>query len=246
MLSIIYKPYADISCITIRPDSDIKGIVFAYHGWTSCKDALVELGVEIAKQGLLVIMPDAFQHGERQISEIKTEDFPKVLWHTSQEFEGILSEVQAIYGNQLPIGMTGISMGGVLTAMLFTQYKCIHKAAILMGTPNLTGFFKELTLQYTKSNVEDSFKALNIPLMIFDMDLAKHIKDIDYRQLYFWHAKNDGVVPFKFTQAFVEEATAKGYGSQIIFEVSEQEGHHVPHPVKRQAAKFLAASLNNS
>lgn len=241
MLQLDYRSFADIPSIVIEnQEKPSKGIVFAYHGWTNSKDTLVELGVEIAKHHLLVIMPDAYQHGQRQTVSDQEQNFIETLWFTSHEFLSILKEVQDQWGNDLPVYVAGISMGAILSGMLFHDYDFIQKAGILMGTLHLRDFLNELSHTYAHQDIETSLKAGNIPSSLLSSDLSADIDHIEKRQLYIWHSKNDSVVPFDLTATFVEQAKQAGYTDNIHFEVADNEGHRVPHAIKKACAEFLS------
>lgn len=240
-LEIDYPCFANIPCTSICPqDTQPKGLVFAYHGWTVSKEDIMDFGQEIAQCNLLVIMPDAYQHGQRQTVSDQEQNFLESLWMTFQEFPQILQAVQDRWGTDLPISVTGISMGGIISGMLFYQHLFIQKAGILMGTFNLEEFLDSLSQSYLHQPIETTLSTYHLPKEFLQYDLSQNISRIGDRELYIWHGKNDEVVPFSLMNNFVSQAHRAGFGEHITFDISEEIGHSVPAMIKKVCAEFLS------
>src|SRR5690606_19495479 len=73
------------------------------------------------------------------------------------------------------VGVAGTSMGGITTAAALSQYQWLNSAAILMGSPKLTTFARELVATYEKLGelpmTKEEVDKLYETLQTFDLSL---------------------------------------------------------------------------
>lgn len=140
MINIISKSLSNITILELVKHnlSDEKlPVVFFYHGWDSYKERVLEEAYELAQENFRVILPDAPSHGVRKNN--KHNDlliFWEVVKKTVEEFPLIVEHY--IYKNKIDserIAVSGLSMGGIITSAILTQYDFVKTASILMGSP---------------------------------------------------------------------------------------------------------------
>lgn len=238
-------PYLEIT----RADQVSNHYCLAYHGWTNSKDEHVRLGIELANQGLHVFMPDCLHHGERQSPTLPPEAFVEGLAQSLCEFKQFETLIQTRTENPRPIiDVCGISMGGIISAMLLATYPQIHGGGLLMGTPKLRDFFLYIlkTHKPDVGNPEAYLDSSDFPTNFFDADLSLHLANLAGKPLYIWHAEDDPLVPFNLTKAFVDQLQASSLAVTLDTHFDARGGHQVPFARERDLAKFLARNTQTS
>lgn len=223
--------------------------VFFYHGWTSVKESSIVNGYELAKRGFRAILPDAYLHGERAAHDAAREnmDFWDVILHNIQEINTIKKDYME---NNLidseRIGVAGLSMGGMTTNAMLTQFPWIKVAGILMGSPSPVDFSKwildspwaeGLDFEVTDAQIEEAAK----PLKKIALNLQP--EKIAGRPVYYWHGTNDDVVPYSLTDDFIKEIEGKPYAENVRFETTVGGVHKVPYDISEKMADFFAQHL---
>lgn len=234
-------------------ESRVLPLVVFYHGWESRKERVLEYGYTLAKKGFRVILPEAWNHGDRKVNKNKEQDsldFWEVVVQNVKEFPLIAKHY--IENNQVlegKISVAGLSMGGITVSAMLTQYDWIHSAAILMGSPAPIEFSKWLLKNYTidgtalydtldKEEVEKRLAKLN------PISLSEHPEKIANRPIYFWHEIDDPIVPIHLTKNFIEDIKNQSYSRRLEFEFSEGVDHAVPREIVIKAAEFLAKVID--
>lgn len=230
-------------------------LVIFYHGFSNTKDGMMTYGNEVAKKGFRVIMPDAKHHGERRafgldynanglvfFEAIKTniEEFPKITHHFSSK-----DLIQDDF-----IGVAGMSMGGMTSSLLTRSNSNINATVILMGTPQQEVFNNWLINQYI-SQIEDSLPVNEYAKTMYDQmtqffqlhDLGQSREAIASRPILFWHSKQDPVVPYTFTEEFVQQVSQTEEGKYVYLKLDDGGGHKVPYKEMARMAEFFSASL---
>lgn len=226
--------------------------VFFYHGWESYKERVLEHGYSLAQAGFRVVLPEAYNHGERRTSQRLVHNpmnFWEVVTKSVQEFPLIAEtyvKENKTRANQ--IGVAGLSMGGITTSAILTQYKWVKTASILMGSPSPIQFTKWL-LQNYKVDGKPIYDSLDSELVatrlneLTPMSLNLQAEKIAGRPIYFWHGEKDIVVPAKITQDFVEKHQGTKYGEHITFELTEGVGHKVPKDITAKTTEYFKKNL---
>lgn len=231
-----------------KEDKVLPLVVF-YHGWESRKERVLEYGFTLAKKGFRVVLPEAYNHGERKVNVEKQQaslDFWEVVVQNIKELPIITSHY--IENDQIlegKISVAGLSMGGITVSALLTQYDWIRSAAILMGSPAPVEFSKWLLKNYKidgtalydildKREIESKLANLN------SISLSMHPEKIANRPVYFWHGEDDPIVPIHITRKFIEDIQNEPYSNYLEFDISEGVEHVVPREIIVKATEFLA------
>lgn len=223
--------------------------VFFYHGWESRKERVLEYGYYLANSGYRAILPEAFNHGERKHDGTIQQDplnFWEVVGTNVRELPSLveyyLSENKI---NAEKIGVAGLSMGGITTSAILTQYDWVKAAAVLMGSPSPIDFTEWLLKNYKIDNTP-IYEILDQNLVqtrlaeLEPIALNLQPEKIASRPIYLWHGAADPVVPMHLTKAFFEEIKDEVYSKKVEFEVSDGVGHTVPQKiVQRMTDHFL-------
>lgn len=206
--------------------------VIFIHGFTSAKEHNLHYAYLLAEKGMRVVLPEALYHGERQ-KDINQKDLPFHFWDivltTIDELEVVKEffEVKGLIDIER-IGLAGTSMGGIVTFGALTQYKWIHSAVSLMGSPNYESLarmqmdeMKKRGIQLPISDAEQ--KRLLVRLKQYDLSLQP--EKLSNRPLFLWHGELDTVVPFEYTSHFYE--TMKSKSNPVRFIADKKAGHQV-------------------
>lgn len=244
-----------IEIIESELDNQKAPLVIFYHGFTSNKDASMTFGNEIAKRGFRVVMPDAMHHGSRRQFGVDLNTngllFFDALMNNVKEFSDLVQyfqRKQLIADDFIAVG--GMSMGGMTTSMIFQTFDYVNSAVVLMGTPQQSKFNDWIIAQYTKDHNEsadivsdyakEQYEQYN---SFFNLhDLGQHISKIQARPILFWHSKQDPVVPYHYTEEFVEAAGQTPEGKYVYLKLDNQGGHKVPYLEMARMAEFFSAS----
>lgn len=183
------------------------------HGFTSAKEHNLPLAYLAAEKGYRVLLPDCLLHGERAedlSSQERQLRFFDILKQNLDDIEIIYQELvakQLLEGNRF--GLAGTSMGGITTAAALTQFSWIKSAGVLMGSPKPHAYAQQL-IAYMKSQYgELPMREEEIDVLLEELkeiDLSLHMEKLFGRALFFWHGKEDKVVPFDHSYSFYEEA----------------------------------------
>lgn len=228
-------------------------VVFFLHGHTSAKEHNLHYAYNLAEKGLRVLLPDAILHGERE-EEIDDVQLTLRFWEivlTSLEELKFLKEQAVERGLAVEgkIGVSGTSMGGIVTLGALKLYPWIDTAAVMMGAPGYVQLAKAQIKQYeskgfklpmTPEERESIFNALEY------VDLTKHRQTLNKRPLFFWHGEQDLTVPFEPTYHFYE-AIREDYldvPGRLAFMREANAGHAVSRKGMLAAVNWLADHLN--
>ena len=230
-------------------DQKLPTVVF-YHGWTNYKESSLVHGYEIAKKGFRVLIPEAYLHGERSQGAPVTErsmEFWDVVQHNVMEFPALIEHyVEVGLADQEQIGVSGLSMGGVTTCALLTQYFWIKTAVVLMGSPSPIPFSKWLLTSKWQIGVEIDFESEQFAPAIESLkpiSLDMQPEKIDEKFVHFWHDEDDDLVPYQPTFDFYKRIKDQEYGKHVSFTTTEGQGHHVPYMISVETANFFEKHL---
>lgn len=216
-------------------------LIIYYHGWQSQKELTLTQGRYLARKGFRVILPDAFNHGQRKnpLTDIPSLTFWQSIHTNLFEFGYIVNALQEKDLIDDRIGVGGVSMGGMTTAALVTHHPEIKAAACVMGTPKLVAYreriFKHAS-QLDRFFPEDYNHLLN---WIPEYDLSLNTDTIAGRPLLFWHGTYDEIVPYQHVVDFIEE---NKHLENIQF-IEEDVDHLVKPSTMEKITKFFVESL---
>lgn len=218
--------------------------VFMYHGWTKDRHQMFPYAEKLVEEGVRVLLPDSFGHGERS-NEAQVHDdalFFSTIYHNAVEFPQLLQDLKAQDLLTGELGVTGLSMGGITSSMLLAHYQEIDAGSIMMGTPELLQFINLLTLSASqKQEALPLFEeADRITDQLKPFDLSFHYDQIKDTPVLFWHGKIDTVVPSYLTRDFF----SRNYTTKEHFLVIHPSaGHHVSEEEKLRSAVYLSQVL---
>lgn len=228
-------------------------VVVFLHGFTSAKEHNLHYGYNLAKKGIRVLLPDALLHGERSENLDEVERalrFWEVVLTNIEELQEIHDELQlrGLVTNQ-KIGVGGTSMGAITTLGALTHYEWIDTAVSMMGAPG----YVELAKAQLKRFEQDGF---HIPLSgeetdavlnkLSNFDLTKYPSTLNNRPIYFWHGKEDQVVPYLPTHRFYEKVKNdyEEVPERISFTTDRTASHSVTRKGMLRSVDWFASHLN--
>lgn len=235
MIGIYKENINGIPCMVVvnqQNEYEPLPIITYFHGFTSAKEHNLPLAYLLAEDGFRVILPDSAHHGERGQGKTHGEMqllFWDIVMQNVEDLEAIYKQYQSeglLLNDQF--GVSGTSMGGITTAAALTQYNWIKAAAILMGTPQLARYAKELITEMSKHTTiplgDETIERIIDQLKHYDLSLQPEI--LDRRPLLFWHGKEDNVVPHAHSLDFYEKARVLYEDKEDIQFISEKNQFH--------------------
>ncbi|MDT2755868.1 prolyl oligopeptidase family serine peptidase [Enterococcus asini] len=244
-LTVRKRQVGEIPLLEVVPQEQIHDrlpLVIYYHGWQTRKELVLTQGRKLAAKGIRVILPDADNHGERlrPVSPIVSQTFWSSIYSNLFEFEYLLEYFQKLNLVTDKIGVGGVSMGGMTTCGLLTQHPEITAAACIMGTPSPTAYREYMLKRATKEQVKLPKDFQKLLSWVESYDLSLHPETLHNRPLYFWHGRQDEMIPFEDVADFV----AKHPKLRLTF-VNEDANHLVQVSTMEAVAEFFAQQLRN-
>ena len=232
-------------------DKQVPVVIFA-HGFTSAKEHNLHYAYNMAKKGVRVLLPDAHLHGVRH-ENLDEVQLGLRFWETvltSIEEIGFLRE--ELMARQLittqNIGLGGTSMGGITTLGCLTVYDWVDAATVMMGAPGFVQLAKAQMAQFENRGFKlpiTTEERASLLDTLSTFDLTKHPKALQNRPVFFWHGKQDTVVPYESTYNFYE-AVKKAYidaPERFEFMSDDTAGHAVSRVGMLYAADWFARHL---
>lgn len=221
--------------------------VIFFHGWLSFKERVLTHGYELAKQGFRVLLPEALYHGERADNKPTADhqlDFWKIVGQNVKDIDTLVKcyEEQDLIDPKR-LGISGLSMGGITVCAAMKQYANIKAAACLMGTPYAQEFARGMIRDLEKqTNSNLNLDVEHEIAQLASLDLSLEPAAIKGRPFYFWHGKNDQMVPYQPTYDFYQKYKNEEYGQKMEFTTTDG-GHDVPYEISVASAAFFAKNL---
>lgn len=252
MIGITKKSVGGVPSLVVvdteKAKASLPTIVY-FHGITSAKEHNLPLAFLLAEKGMRVILPDSLYHGERETDEVS--DVRYFLFHiVLQNLKDLHSikvelEEQGLLLDER-IGIAGTSMGGITTAAALTQFPWIKVAGVLMGSPKITTFARELVAFYSKAGdlplTEQEVSQLYNSLA--DYDLSLQVEKLNERPVLFWHGDQDSTVPFDHSHSFYQQVRNEYHDhDKIKFIREEGRGHKVSRYAILETVKWFDMHL---
>ena len=220
-------------------------LAFFYHGITNQKERGLEPGYALASNGMRVVIPDAYRHGERKDEAYAGEpaaEFWSVVLQSIKELPDIVAVyVEAGLAKKDKISVTGLSMGGITTCIALTQYPWINSAACLMGSPDPIGLshlaLKSRWVEGLPPIDDEKVNALMAPFE--SLSLKEHPEALVDTPFYIWHGTADESVPYQQMAQFVSSISGEAFADNICFRSTDGAGHKVPYAIFEEMAAFL-------
>lgn len=251
MIEITHRIIADIPVLEMveaGKESEILPLFVFYHGWESRKERVLEYGYLMAQEGYRTILPEAKGHGERLPAGQDRHDpldFWDVVASNVKEFPELMNiYIEESKAKQNQISVAGLSMGGITTNAILTQFPWVHSAASLMGSPSPVEYSNWLLQKYVINGTPmidllDEKKVKQKLNELKPISLNLQPDKINNRPFYVWHGSADPTVPFELTNTFIEKIKGEPYSEQVLFDVSEGIEHVVPGEIIRRMVHFI-------
>ncbi len=243
-------------------------LLFLYHGWTSCKEDMLDIAKQLSASNYRIIMADCYGHGARKKQELKMWDIDlmfQTIMKTVDEFPILFDYYRTSSPQQMDrsqFAVAGISMGAMIVNALMYKFDYIPAAVSLMGAAFLQDLVKHFQIDGMRSLVDASqFFYPEQPLpnttsldrmtrqkeqaltdlqrQLAEYDLGQDIRRLKQRIMYFWHAKQDPLVPCRITEDFEQKSRAYPEARNLIFSYDQKQGHLVPLRELKRVTDFL-------
>ncbi|WP_409253418.1 serine aminopeptidase domain-containing protein [Bacillus sp. SCS-153A] len=226
--------------------------VFFIHGFTSAKEHNLHYAYFLAEKGYRVLMPDSLLHGERgrglSEHELSVKFWEIVL--TTIEEVGVLKNhyIQKNLIDENRLGLAGTSMGGIVTLGAMTKYPWIKAAVSLMGCPSYVALANAQINALKKKGVILPYseeKLSSLLAMLERYDLSMHPEVLEGKALFFWHGKQDTVVPYQPAYDFYEYLSSQAEPKlrDLHFMSDELGGHKVSRDGVLRSSEWIAEFL---
>lgn len=218
------------------------------HGFMSGKEHNLHYAYNLVEKGVRVLLPDALYHGERDIGMNESQmnlKFWEIVFQNIKEV-GILHEELGKRGYDGKVAVGGTSMGGITTAGCLMTYNWIHTAAILMGAVNYVKLLDSQLAKLEKLNFSlpmSEEELMQYRNRLAKYDAFKHPDAFERIPLFFWHGKQDGVVPFEMTYDFYVAQQDAKKDSNIVYIADMKSGHAVSRAGVLKMVDFVVQHL---
>ncbi|WP_342472997.1 prolyl oligopeptidase family serine peptidase [Metasolibacillus sp. FSL H7-0170] len=222
--------------------------VIFIHGFGSGKEHNLHFAYQLVEKGVRVILPDAHLHGERAEPNTTKEQLEPIFWEIVMRTVG---EVEILYKKlqdkglltTKAIGIAGTSMGGITTVGCLSKYDWIQTAGICMGATSYPKFAQHQLAQFEKAGIELPFTEQQLAetmAMLDAYDLENKANILQQVPTFFWHGKEDKVVPFEMSYPYFEK---HGENSRSAYMIDEKAGHVVSRAGMLAVTDWLAQHL---
>lgn len=228
-------------------DTDAKRpLIFYIHGFTSNReDGIIDIGLQLSKRGFFVVSLDAYMHGDRldnrfkNASEIEKQKMIfEIIIQTAKDITKLMDHYKNIKLVDVSrIGITGISMGGMITYFTAAHNPLIKVAVPLIGTPT----FIDLAMYSFNEKSEDFFKEIKV---LEQIDPIKFIQNFATKPLLILNGNKDKVVPIEGSRLAYNKLLPFYKNNEHKLKLIEYEVSHDTPPSMRLAmydwfAKYL-------
>lgn len=167
-IKIVDEKYENITYRILYSETTVnKPVIFFFHGFGGNKESSVDDNrLALAKLGYVVLIMDAFEHGERMSEEYKAlsnqekqkliVDTEIITAHEAIELYDYLVKSNKISGDQ-KLGVMGVSMGGAIAFYLASIFEKVEVVVSIVGSPSFVKFYeyKQKVYKFAK---DDGFK----------------------------------------------------------------------------------------
>lgn len=174
-------------------------VVIALHGFGDNKESLLPYAEHLANQGFALLIPDAPRHGERasgkeKITLASLHKIIPILLELLRDVSTLVRHVRVseFYDGQR-IGLTGVSMGGIVTLAAMTRHPEIKAGVALLAIDSARKFARH-----------HQFSRIMWPIISY-LDRYIDGKKIPPRPLLLLNGADDPVMPVQCVREFVQE-----------------------------------------
>lgn len=239
-IHLITKKRVDgVPMIEYRGDSyeKVKGVIFIVHGHTGQKELgdLEKYPIHLMESGYLVLVIDAFKHGERieepyisQTGLDKTLAMPEVIFHTAMDIIQLYESYYQLESDNLIV--SGISMGGHIAFQIPKYYPKVKTILPFIGSPDIPSHYfitKKAIIQDSMYLCKAEVEALQIN------DLTPYLNC----NIAMMNGEQDDVVEARFAKSFYEKLTP--FHQANLFYKEYPCGHRVTDEMLEDVYAFL-------
>jgi uncharacterized protein len=167
-------------------------VAIAVHWSGGSKEGMQGIGEELARRGFIAVLPDVRTYGERTAEYASGGTFPSLLDDTAKEISSIITALGSDKrADTERVGITGISLGGLVTHAVVARDGRIGAAAPIAGSPDwhfAQGFGVPGSGQVSTSRLMDRWEPLSHPGRYYPCALLM------------LHGRYDGTVPLAGSQ----------------------------------------------
>lgn len=213
-------------------------VVIALHGFGESKESLLPYAAKMAEQGITLLIPDAPRHGERSLGEDR---FTLASIHKiTPILLGLLRDVTTLIQyvrtsgefDGARVGLTGVSMGGVVTLAAMTKHPEVKTGVAILAMDSVRKFARH-----------HKFPKMMWPVVGY-LDRYIDHRRIPPRPLLMLNGAEDPVMPVSYVREFVQEMkTLYGNDSQIELVEFPGVGHEVVPEMMDRTNEWFAAHL---
>lgn len=251
-ITIDRKEVAQVPVLEVYGQDSLgkRPLVVLIHGWGGRKEDMLTIAYHLAMGQLFVVSIDAVGHGERALNE------PWTLSSILTILDGTASDVMRVaeayadhpLADATRLGVSGLSMGGIITFQVVTSGKSKPKAAVpMIATPEL------LSLRHAR-NSEHIYEMLGISPEAFlqngtlqvlqQMQPASRVEQMIGLPVLMLNGVDDPLIPIEDVRAFYERTRAL-YPNAEAFQLIEHPGvgHFVSPEMEEEALRWFRQYL---
>jgi dienelactone hydrolase len=225
-------------------------MVVLVHGWNSRKEDMLFMAYGLAINGFFVVPIDVVGHGERMREGAWTMDALFGLVHqTTEDINRVIAHYEGDTRVDVQrVGLSGISMGGVVTYEYLTRDdKQIRAAVPMIGTPDFTSLISEDRADKIMSmlglNLQNTMNIIN-PEMLRAMQPAQKMNLMDSVPLLMLNGVEDPLIDIKSVRDFYQRIKPL-YSQPENVQLVEYPGvgHYTPYPMQMEALRWFQRYL---
>ncbi len=214
----------DIPVILLSPkNTDSRGTIVLYHGWSSSKETQRIRGFILASVGYRVAIPDAINHGERDPFSEYGLDKGDELWNTVfkniEEWDILVDGLVRKYGiDRKKIGVIGNSMGGITAGGIYTYNEYVKALVVMNGSmawKNSIEIIKDAVKEQVEKAMEKNI-AMKLDVIITEKlkEMEEEIAEVDpinninllvERPILLLHGDSDDLVSVESERLFFNQ-----------------------------------------
>lgn len=240
-MNIISQNYnvKDIPITTFHKEGNVNSpIIFIAHGLNNDKHEGYELAHRLAEKDFIAVCVDAYMHGERTLNNEELEGYNvnyklfEIIERTSNDINVL---IDCFEGNPLvditKIGMTGFSMGALITYHLIATQPKINVAVPIIGLPAFCEywcyFIENINrkmpdwLDEIKGNDNKEWRDY-----LSDLDPFYKIYKFAPKPLLMINGKLDESVPLFFTEKLYDRILSKYKDNEQKLKLSLHNSNH--------------------
>ncbi len=200
----------DVPVIEFKPlESEERGGIIFYHGWSSRKENQTFRASTIASYGFRVLVPDAVNHGVRGEIEYDTEEslkknFFSTVVQSVLEASYLLDYLsQEITGNFLAVA--GHSMGGFTAGGVLVRYP---GTAAMVNVNGSCAWLKTRNMLVEEGdNFADEIEIEGVNYQLKEFDPYYNLEKLEERPMLLLHGEQDTSVPLAGQKIFYQAAS---------------------------------------